>query len=650
MSRWLSNALWLASTWCLATPNPGVAQTRELRWKSLEVHARLDDAGALHVDERHVTEFTGNWNGGERVFQLNDGQAIEVRGMSRIDPSTGARTELVRGDLSQVDHYNVNHTDEQVTLRWRVRARDAPPLRHAKFVHIVSYVHHGVAQAEDADVFSIAHDFSFERPGPLDTISVTLEVDRASWQPIGTLRAVSRGRNLAHDASFVVRAKLAWIGSGHPPTRAHVELTPRSVSAEGWALLLLLLLGPVLLAARRIRDERRRGRLARLEPARANDSSWRADHCLRHPPELVSLLWPSAEPPWPRAHSVAALLARLELEGTIATRVIGDQLTMSLLVDRSQLAGHERAVVDGFFFDGDVTSSASIKRHYKSTGFHPAHYLAELRALASRLLGPPREAKVERLLNVIVGLLGCYLLLQAPGHGPQRLAIATIPGGFLCFVAAAFAGRWRAHLEWGARELSEVLLVAALPVVAAAAHITALELEPPWGASLGGALLALSYFSVALGSARTRDSAEGLVLRRGLCSFRLYVEERLGAGHNLPNELVPYVLAFGLGEDASAWTVAGQGVEGLRAGSTERADYRVRPQPPEPTVVDSAATFEGGGGTFGGAGATGEWVNAVGAVSCGVAAPSTGSSSSSASSSNTSSSGSSSGGGRAGGW
>jgi hypothetical protein len=203
MRRWLSNSRWLASTWYLATPSPGVAQTRDLRWKSLEVHARLDDAGALHVDEGHVAEFTGNWNGGERVFQLSEGQAIEVRGMSRIDPSTGTRRELVHGDLSQVDHYNVSQQGEEVTLRWRVRAPDAPPLQHAQFVHLLRYVHHGVAQAEDADVFSIAHDFSFERPGPLDAISVTLDVDRGSWQAIGTLPTVSRGRDLAHDASFV---------------------------------------------------------------------------------------------------------------------------------------------------------------------------------------------------------------------------------------------------------------------------------------------------------------------------------------------------------------------------------------------------------------------------------------------------------------
>jgi len=49
---------------------------KDLHWRALNVSARLDADGRLHVAERHFMVFTGDWNGGERSFRLEPGQSL----------------------------------------------------------------------------------------------------------------------------------------------------------------------------------------------------------------------------------------------------------------------------------------------------------------------------------------------------------------------------------------------------------------------------------------------------------------------------------------------------------------------------------------------------------------------------------------------
>ena len=66
-----------AAAWCivlvLCFSRAAVAQ-RELHWDRLDVEARLDAAGSLHVTETHAMVFTGDWNGGERKFNIRPQQ------------------------------------------------------------------------------------------------------------------------------------------------------------------------------------------------------------------------------------------------------------------------------------------------------------------------------------------------------------------------------------------------------------------------------------------------------------------------------------------------------------------------------------------------------------------------------------------------
>src|SRR5215813_10524424 len=67
--------------WCVA---PGAqAAERELHWDALDVKAHLDADGVLDVIELHTMIFTGDWNGGERVFNVRARQKLEFLGVQR---------------------------------------------------------------------------------------------------------------------------------------------------------------------------------------------------------------------------------------------------------------------------------------------------------------------------------------------------------------------------------------------------------------------------------------------------------------------------------------------------------------------------------------------------------------------------------------
>src|SRR5262245_26062120 len=114
----------------------GAAQEKTLSWRSLDVKARLDDDGRLHLVERHGMVFTGDWNGGERSFRLFPGQQIALHGIRRIDPATGVAVEVQSGNLDQVDRYA---WADGTTVRWRSRLPSDPDFQNTQIDYEISY-------------------------------------------------------------------------------------------------------------------------------------------------------------------------------------------------------------------------------------------------------------------------------------------------------------------------------------------------------------------------------------------------------------------------------------------------------------------------------------------------------------------------------
>ena len=380
-------------------------------WKSLEVGATLDAQGVLHVVERQHMVFTGDWNGGERSFDLRPGQEVVLRGMTRIDPATGARREMREGSLGAVDRYS--WFSDRV-LRWRARLPDDPPFENTEIVYDIAYSFYG-ALVETGGRYALNHDFAFaDRSGEIEDVVVTLRIDPA-WRVDGPREQTFRGGRLPPGQGYVVRTQLEWSGEGQA---ALLRTSPRQ------SRLLLALAGvPLLLVVLLLASEWSRGRFAPLTPQAVSQPGWLEQNLLRHPAELIGAVWDRGV----GSDEVAATIARLAGEGKLETRVDGEkELHMTLKVDRNTLGGHERALVDGFFFGGrSETSTSDVKRHYKSKGFNPASLIQPtLEAQAKELVGPSAHRKWLPLWlpTLIAFVWGVYVLwVAAPATAEGRL-------------------------------------------------------------------------------------------------------------------------------------------------------------------------------------------------------------------------------------
>ena len=130
---------------------------------------------------------------------------------------------------------------------------------------------------------------------------------------------------------------------------------------------------------------------------------------------------------------------------------------------------------------------------------------------------------------------------------------------------------------------------------------------------LGGFCLVLAMMNNILNIAKSRDSIEGIRLRRYLASAREYFKAELQKKNpELKDAWFPYLLAFGLEKHMDTWFGKyGSSTHAFSSGNTSH----------------SSSGFSGGGGIFGGAGASGSWATAVNSMATSTSSSSSGGSS-----------------------
>jgi hypothetical protein len=243
------------------------AQARELHWKSLDVDARLDADGVLHVRERQHMVMTGDWNGGERVFRLEPGQEIVLHGMTRANGGSGPTVAMKEGSLEEVDRYAWVSGN---TLRWRSRLASDAAFAGQELVYDLDYSVHGVVRRTDAG-FALDHDFAFaDRVGVIEDHTLTLRVDPA-WRVDGPQERTIHAGRLLPGVGHVVHLRMTYVGAGQPSLGA----SPRQAR-----LLLALTAVPLLLLIQLVASEWIRGRFAPLAPGQAAETScWSGTCC-----------------------------------------------------------------------------------------------------------------------------------------------------------------------------------------------------------------------------------------------------------------------------------------------------------------------------------------------------------------------------------
>ena len=598
---------------------------KSLHWSAIDVDAKLDADGRLHVVEKQQIVFDGDWNGGERDFNIQGRQSIEVHSIKRLEGTS--EIELTKGDLGSVDHWNMTSPG---VVRWRSRMPDDPPFDNREITYILDVTYSGVVVREGDHQYRLNHNFGMpKRDGVIERFALYFAFDPV-WltSPVSIQRTdVQPGENV-----FVAR-DLTFTGAGEPAA-AFTPLSP----VVPQAVILFFLVAVAFLIFRFAGKERATGRFAPIE-ARFDKE------ILAMPAEVAGAAWDGSI----GAPEVAAVLARMTQEKKLATNVEGKTLHMNLLVHRNTLPDYERALVDALFFSGlDSTSTDAVKAHYKSTGFDPAKKIEPgiQRQLAQL---PNWSADVKRFSGRTDALLvlGGLLLLGATfaSGGNARMAAAVT------FFVVLFSSLFGSLAAWfGAGSITKygwsfvgpviTMCLASVPLLAFCRVAAVMDL--PAYALVAIALSTLACIKLVIDLMRIRDTPEKIAFRKRIAGARLYFIQQLALPQPaLKDEWFPYVLAFGLGTNVDRWFRAHGGTSPgsySHAGSTSSSSFS--------SGSSSSPSWTGGGGGFGGAGATGSWAIAAGAMAAGVSAPS----SSSSGGGGGGGGGSSSGGGGGGGW
>lgn len=620
----------------------GSALARSLHWQRLDVEARLDRDGRLHVRESQAMVFDGDWNGGERRFSIRPGQHLDFLRLQRQDTASGAYRELSRGSLALVDHYDWHGSD---TLRWRSRLPSDPPFINQVITYVLEYSLSGIVQRQGAD-FLLDHDFVFpERSGRIDRVRIMLDLDPA-WQSQSPSPLEREMTDLPPGQGLVITlplqhrtgdpAEIAAENTAHARRfRAAPVPSPTWLHLVSAGILFLLLLAA---ATRLIRHERSLGRFRPLPPDSAITRDWLRENVFSLPPEVVGAAWDKQT----GRYEVAAVIARLVQEGKISSRVEEfilpilnirinrlANLHMSLKVPRSSFSGYERKLVDGLFIDGDETDTRTIRQYYRNRQevFDPS---GELREPLDRKVGLLTRDPAEPLGYFWVPaatLAACgFFLLLANAFLHQSEITRTLAGfltmGFLWIFGFAFALRFRGSSQ-------PMLLNLLLLLIPATLVATAFTLLVTGSASTlmtaGLFCFAAAFIHNILNLAKSRDDQEGVLLCQHLTAARNHFRRELQKDRpDLEDAWFPYLMAFGLGDLVDAW-FRQYGAADISSGS-------------QMATGGATSGFTGGGGGFGGGGASGAWMTAVGSVAAGTSSSSSGGG------------GGSSGGGGGGGW
>lgn len=597
-------------------------EARTLKWDELAVRARLDERGNLHVREQQTMVFDGDWNGGERLFRLEPEQTLTFHRMSRVD-ANGAVVPMQQYGLDQVDHWEF--TDEK-TLRWRSRLPDAPPFESERITYVLEYTLGNILVAS-GDRYRLQHDFAFpNREGVIERFTLDLELDQA-WRAPGLETRRTAGP-LQPGRGFVVTADLEFTGGGAPDARRNTF----------WLRLpfaLALIPIAVFFWRRLVRHETKIGRLEPVDPRDISRATIERE-LLPVRAELVGAAWDESV----SATEVSALLARWTADEKISTDNFAGELTMKLLVPRSGFEdGYERELVDKLFFDGDKTSTEAIRTHYASEGFDPSAVIRKPLTAQAEAIVPsePDKARPSLMLSLIL-LAASFIpfILELTSAGPSFAAIAPFAIILLSWGAgAAFAQHWRGRIDYGLRQTRGIRITIAVITVTAMIPIL---VQVGWFARVGIFLLAITTIRSICNVARSRRGARAVAFRRRLAAMRNYfIEELKKKKPSLDDRWYPYIIAFGLDDQATAW------MEEFGAKSTTEDRHSFTSS--SSTGGSSSSGWSGGGGAFGGAGASGSWVAAAAGIAAGVSAPG-----SSGGGSGGGGGSSSSGGGGGGGW
>lgn len=613
------------------------AETKSLYWDKIEIKAFLDNSGVLHIREYQTYIFNGDWNGGERYFDLPIGQEFNFTGISRFDQKKNDYIKLVKNNIDLTDNYEMTGTYK---IRWRSKLANDPPFSNTKITYLLEYNYAYILKKEKGK-YILNHDFLFtDRNYPVKEYFLELNLD-SNWNSAYTEnKIIYRQKNIEAQCGHTLKLEIDF--KGNDPAKLKIS-EPLSLIVKFFGIFFTTLITFYFIYTF-YKSEKNNGRFEPIPVYENPSSDFLKNNLFVYMPEEVGALWDERID----AREVSALIARLVLEKKIKTEFTEGNsilnkkiLQLELLTDRENFTKYERKIINGLFVENrNITNTNIIQNYYKkkSKSFSPVSKVEEF--LNNRFKNKSelqdheltdRGWRTSILLFIAGIVLLIFAFIMTPGH-------TGFPGLILCMLITFFFifGIIIARLACSQlignklKILLMVYIITSLPfygfIIGNSIIGESLQLLPflPCLFFILAANKLLLYFS------RTKNSPEKLEIRRKLTGIRNYFKKELANPEpNLNDDWFPYLVAFGLANYIDDWF---KNYGNQKNSSTSKGTSS--------TYSETSSWSGGGGGCFGGAGASGTWASAAAAVS----------SAASYSSSSSSSGGGSSGGGGGGGW
>ena len=418
----------------------------ELRWRSLDVEAKIDDDGTLHASERHTMIFDGEWNGGQRTIPLRVDPPPQGLTFDRVARVVSKKKTIdltrVSDAPDQVDEYGVYN--DGTTIRWRARLADDPPFRGRRITYIIDYTLTNALIRRGAPL-RLDYDFTpTDRPGPIEHFSLIVELPKSLNQP-----PIKIARDNIPPGEGVLVRETYWLPKGarapaalapaaaappapappkKEPSPTKTPITPFTAHVIVFALIVLAL----LFVFRFFFGEAAAGRFARVP---GDQRDWIDDFLSKLDAEVVGVAWDDVV----GQDEVAAILARMTAEGKIKSSVEKGDMILKLEVPFDTLRGYEADLIQALFLGKSEATTRAVREHYAASGFDPARVVGD--SVKRALLGLPQWEDQKRSEWVVFWILAAltFVLAIAGGSRSEVDAGMAFMFGFLAVIAGGLA-------------------------------------------------------------------------------------------------------------------------------------------------------------------------------------------------------------------
>jgi hypothetical protein len=570
-------------------------------WTLLDVQARLDDAGRLHVVETHHLRLEDGLAEGLSLFRefgLGADQSLVLHRLTRMGPGA-EEVPLERRDVSGPDefqYYALGHAHysipplppgSELALRFEYEVVNAvapafgigaAPGPLGEEWHLASPIARArqiladwrEARPDPQRRYRLDHDVLFpSRDGPafqVRQVDYRLEYAEA-WRMVDPEAELA---TVIPDVSYRVRQLFEYLPEGRPSGAAFEPAVLRLASIAA------LLLGAAVLwlALLAIEGLGTRGKVDRAF----------VEETLRGlAPEQVSALAGEVTV----APDPERLLVRLALERKLAIEVRppadpdGEpEVRLRLLVPPSAQGELEREFLEPLFSGRTEVSSTALAERYAEEGFDPRAHLESL--LRARTPTEPRgRLSLAALPFAAVALAGVGIQLHAVVALRDVLPLVAVANAL---TAMGLLGLWPGSWWHGARPRRSAVSLLLLPLGALLLAVLAFELafERPLPAQAwaGAAIAAGGAYGVVLARSRMPSSGDPWRTRRALARVARYARAELRrARPRLDDRWIPHLEALGLGPEVARWHTAHGGVASLapELGTAEAHELHAAP-------------------------------------------------------------------------